>query len=64
MEFHESGCFGNYAYPPEIGCLKCGYKITGMAVGMKDEGKAMAFSDDLLINWWNKRAKIEDQGDE
>ena len=57
VEFHESVYNGNYAYPPEIGCLKCGYKITGMTIGISgDNGvNSKKFTDNLLINWWNRR---------
>lgn len=56
IEFHPTFIDGSYATPPAIGCLDCDFKKVGTIASIKRDADATRnFSDNLLINWWNRR---------
>ena len=60
VEFVGTEVHGMFMTNPEIGCLKCNYKITGEIVSMPDSKRIIQCSDNLLINWWNRRAEANE----
>lgn len=57
VEFTPASISGHFATPPSIGCLKCAYTFYGATTFYgNDEEQMMKFSDNLLINWWNRRS--------
>ncbi|MBO5681803.1 MAG: Lar family restriction alleviation protein [Lentisphaeria bacterium] len=57
--FVETFVEGRYADAPAIGCSTCGFRKYGIVANLGDEEKTKQFSDNLLINWWNRRNENE-----
>ena len=56
VEFVGMEIKGRLITNPVIRCLKCNYKIMGKIVHMPCRERTIQISNDLLINWWNRRA--------
>ena len=66
IEFEPAVFTGMFIIPPRIGCRKCEYKIAGTVpfyYGEDHELKVL-FSNNLLVNWWNKRADEKGKGND
>ena len=60
VEFVGTEIKGRLVTNPVIGCLKCDYKIMGKIVHMPCRERTIQCCDDLLINWWNRRAEANE----
>lgn len=65
IEFEPAWFNGIGIFPPRIGCPKCDYTIQGKVgfLGKRTETK-VKYSNNLLVNWWNKRAYEKGKGND
>lgn len=62
VEFVGAEIKGRLIINPAIGCLKCNYKIIGEIVHMPCRERTIQISNNLLVNWWNRRANEKGNG--